>query len=922
LLGRFIDVCNAVAYAHSRGVLHRDLKPGNIMLGKFGETLVVDWGLAKVVGRGLSATQASDAADEGTLQPSSGSGVAETLAGSAIGTPSYMSPEQAAGRVADLGPATDVYSVGATFYTLLTNRSPVEAADTVEILHKVQRGEVGFADPAQPANPGRIPAPLVAICRKAMMPNPQDRYVSPLALAEDIEHWLADEPVRAYAEPWTVRAGRWVRRHRTAVTGAVAAVSVAMVCLAVATVLLSAARDSELQAKLLAEQNEKRAQEQRDKARARFVLARDAVDRYHTQVSDSHELQAAGLEKLRTRLLETAAAFYEKFVQEDEADASVDAERGHAYRRLGKIYQATGRHADADKAFLQCLAIRQRLADDHPGEVEFQAQLAGAHYFLGWLYQNIGRNDEAERHLLRSLSLWEPVLATRPGDLDFRGYQAHAYHDLGALYLKLGKRDLARDALEKAVAIRSQLSLEAPDNDTVRSGLMRGHTALGSLHVDGGRLAQAAKSYAQALQIAQQLVDKYPDSPLYLSDLALAHYNQGYACRGLGQRTKAERAFQEALKLQERLVGEHPTVVDHQFHLGNTQNMLGMVNADMQRLAAADTFYKDATATREKLFHAYPHVPEYAIELGGSYCNRGSLLRHLGNYGAATDLLLKARQTLEAVLSKDNRQDQAQRYLLEVYMSLGSAYGLQGRKQEGEEACQRAVEALEQRVRDFPGPTRDVLLLGGAWCNYGNRLFENDKPQPAVDAYTRAIDTLEGLLKTDPKYAQAHEFLANSLFARGRTLSKSLKRHADALADADRLVAMADDSKRDAARAVRAIFVARSGKHREAALEALDVGGKDSVIPLTLVNSAFAHAIAATVVRTDEQLAAAERDRLAEEYAAQAVALLSRAAAKDYYKAPAARAQLKTDPELAVLQARPDFKKLLADLEKPKKSAD
>src|SRR5262249_53390320 len=124
LLGRFVDVCNAVAYAHSRGVLHRDLKPGNVMLGKYRETLVVDWGLAKVVARDVPA--GGDGTGEATLRPSSGSGMAETLYGSAVGTPAYMSPEQAVGRLDQLGPATDGYGVGATLYTGRTGRAPVE----------------------------------------------------------------------------------------------------------------------------------------------------------------------------------------------------------------------------------------------------------------------------------------------------------------------------------------------------------------------------------------------------------------------------------------------------------------------------------------------------------------------------------------------------------------------------------------------------------------------------------------------------------------------------------------------------------------------------------------------------------------------------------------------------------------------------
>src|SRR5262249_44733521 len=137
LLGRLIDVCNAVEYAHSRGVLHRDLKPGNIMLGKYGETLVVDWGLAKATGR----RERSAAADEPTLAPSSGSNSAATMMGPAIGTPEYMSPEQAEGRLDRFGPATDVYGLGATLYSLLTARPPFAGGDYSERLRRVAKGE-------------------------------------------------------------------------------------------------------------------------------------------------------------------------------------------------------------------------------------------------------------------------------------------------------------------------------------------------------------------------------------------------------------------------------------------------------------------------------------------------------------------------------------------------------------------------------------------------------------------------------------------------------------------------------------------------------------------------------------------------------------------------------------------------------------
>ena len=136
LLRRFTDVCNAIDYAHSRGVLHRDLKPGNVIVGKHGETLVVDWGLAKATGK------AEPGSGERTLRPSSASGSAETLPGSALGTPAYMSPEQAEGDLERLGPRSDVYSLGATLYCLLTGRPPFEGEDIGEILRRVQAGDI------------------------------------------------------------------------------------------------------------------------------------------------------------------------------------------------------------------------------------------------------------------------------------------------------------------------------------------------------------------------------------------------------------------------------------------------------------------------------------------------------------------------------------------------------------------------------------------------------------------------------------------------------------------------------------------------------------------------------------------------------------------------------------------------------------
>jgi serine/threonine protein kinase/formylglycine-generating enzyme required for sulfatase activity len=261
LLGRFLDVCNAIAYAHSRGVLHRDLKPGNVLLGRYGETLVVDWGLAKVTGKVEVGTA------EGCLRTSFSGEAAMTQAGKALGTPAYMSPEQALGQLDQLGPASDVYSLGATLYCLLTGRPPAEDQDLGMLLQKVAKGEL---PPPRQVN-ARVPAALEAVCLKAMALRPADRYGSPRALADDLEHWLADEPVSAHHEAWPARLGRWLRRHQalTAATGALLLTTV--VALAAGTVLLGRAQ----QKTVTALENEERARKGRALAQVDALVKAD-----------------------------------------------------------------------------------------------------------------------------------------------------------------------------------------------------------------------------------------------------------------------------------------------------------------------------------------------------------------------------------------------------------------------------------------------------------------------------------------------------------------------------------------------------------------------------------------------------------------------------------------------------------------------
>ena len=411
LIKRLVAVCNTIAYAHSRGVLHRDLKPKNIMLDKYDETLVVDWGLARPFGR----SEADRALGEETLTPSSGSSGSGSPTAGVVGTPAYMSPEQADGRWDLVGPPSDVYSLGATLYVLLTGRAPFEGRHVGEVLDRVRRGE--FPPPRQ-VRPW-VPGSLDAVCRKSMALKIEDRYPTALALAEDLEHWLADEPVTAYRDPLGVRLARWGRRHRTAAVSATALLVMAAAAMTVTTVLVERQKREVVRQKTLAEVN--------------YRYARDAVDQMLTKVGEVDLADVPQMEPVRRKLLEEARQFYLAFLGQRGDDPATRLEAGRAHRRLGDIQEMLGDHVGAEQSYRQALGLHQPLVEESPAEPAFRQDLASDSSQIGVVLKKANRFQEAERALRAALDLRVQLAVEAPDCLDRRQALADALYQWGAL---------------------------------------------------------------------------------------------------------------------------------------------------------------------------------------------------------------------------------------------------------------------------------------------------------------------------------------------------------------------------------------------------------------------------------------------------------------------------------------------------------
>lgn len=339
LLDRFIDLCNALEYAHSHGIVHRDVKPANVMLGKFGETLLVDWGLAKVIGADEEAPPTSHLA--WTPLPDADS--TSTRAGSAVGTPAYMSPEQATGQLEAIGPPSDVYNLGATLYQVLTGLPPHgEETDLGVLLAKIEQGRLTPPDQRAPW----LPKPLVSICLRAMQPRAEHRYRSARALADDLESWLADEPVDAHHESHFERVGRWMRNHRSLVMAIAAAHFVAAVAIVVGLIGWN-----HFQSRRIEDQMAIRQQQQQR-------LTEISAAASSARQSAAAELRAGRYSSART-FLDTAVA-----ALNDEPSLAAELQAAQTQQqRVAQLvdYYRLSRAAEEEIAFQNDTAARRRL---------------------------------------------------------------------------------------------------------------------------------------------------------------------------------------------------------------------------------------------------------------------------------------------------------------------------------------------------------------------------------------------------------------------------------------------------------------------------------------------------------------------------------------------------------------------------------
>jgi serine/threonine-protein kinase len=750
LLRQFLDVCNAIDYAHSRGVLHRDIKPGNVIVGTHGETLVVDWGLAKPLGRVEPGIESG----ERTLLPLSGGGSASTLPGSALGTPGYMSPEQAQGDLENLGPRTDVYSLGATLYCLVTGKPPFEG-DIADVIRLVQKGQ--FLRPRQ-LDPS-IDRALESICLKAMAQSPPDRYSSARALADDVERWMADEAVSAWREPWTRTLMRWLTRHRVGVTAAGAAALVALAgtaavlgvqtranaALSAANVNLAVANSKVTSANAdLAAANERE--------RARFELAQEAIRTFHTGVSKDVLLKQDEFKALRTKLLRGARAFYHKLeaLLQGHEDRESRLALGRAYLEVGDLTLQLESIDESKLVLRRALNLFEALCRENPADEASQHALALADRALWMVSGMVGQSDEGFAAVTRSSELFRKLATAHPADRQLRKDWAESER-LVAVSLDIRNRHTeAIEAIERARSIYETRGKEDSTRDGPELGLQEIHAVRAMLLNHAGRRDEAISAYVQARELGEQLFRASPDDPEIGHELARTTGNMGVFLSTIGRRADALACFERALEVLKAAGGANPNTFLFPAASAWMEFARGIELIHLGRDDEALEALGRARAAREILMRANPAVVRNRSQLSGIHLQISGVHRRAGRMPQALESLERARDLAASLVRSHPAEPGYQSDLAWVYAEFGELHATQHHIDQVLSWFDQALRIARHLAASYPATPSLQSELGGLILRRGVALERCGRFAQAVSDFRESIAVLRGLKSPSP----------------------------------------------------------------------------------------------------------------------------------------------------------------------------
>lgn len=578
-------LARAIHFAHQHGIMHRDLKPGNIMLGKNGQPKIGDFGLAKQFEKEITHTRTGDI----------------------LGTPTYMAPEQATGDSKVIGPLSDVYALGVIFYEMLTGRPPFRGINTLETLKMICSKDPVSPRQLQPS----IPRDLETICLKCMEKSPTRRYGSAADLAEDLLRFQSHRPILARRANIGERLGKWVRRHPFP------AALVGVIFLAILTIgVLSVWSNASL--RFFAK-----------KADMRSRMARSVVDDLYSQFAEEWLAEEPHKDPVRQKFLEQALRLYQEFAEESRADPDMRCETARAHFRLGQIHRILNQHEKAQSAYQQAIFIQEDLCIQYPTVLQYPQDLGNSRNWLGELLHQLGKLEAAEDSLRKANEIQENLLNGARQNQGYRNEIARSNYNLAIVLMDTNRPQEAEGNLTKAFSLLEGLHGEFPEVADYRHEWARCFINRGVLNKGNRFFLQAEKDYQQAIELLRPLVAAFskkeesiqgPFRAVYRTDLAVAHRNLGNLLWSQNRFADALRELTQAMEILKRLVTDFPNRPAYQKKLADTYNSLGSVASSFKNFTDGENHYREARDLFNNLVQEHPDVIEYqqllAIAIG------------------------------------------------------------------------------------------------------------------------------------------------------------------------------------------------------------------------------------------------------------------------------------------------------------------
>ncbi len=733
LLRRLIDACNAIHYAHEHGVLHRDIKPDNIMVGNYGETLVVDWGLAKLMQSGDRESDTPTGLPK--IHPSSSR--TNTVAGSAVGTPIYMSPEQAHGRHEELDGRTDIYSLGAVLFNIASGAYPVEGKSVIEVVQNVRKGNVRSLIDVCP----RAPRPLDSICRKAMATDPDERYRTAVELADDIDRWMNDDVVQAHIghETATERAGRLIRRYRSwTISGAVALLTITVVAL-VAAVLINSAKKKEEVAKDLA-------REAREDAVARYQDSRSAIDTWLVQSSDALAF-FPGAQSVRQRLLQLATEDYERLSSIDSRDPELELERGRALVKLGDLLQLQEDYPGAMEKYALAQRVLATKIDDDTLNQAFRVEHANVHTRFGLALAAQQQPTEAEQQFQLAIRGLEPLASD--SDPDAIRLLAVAFVNDGELAIDLGDRERAVKQLELAV---EQYQRVASTERRAALGLARAYELLGRISIDRGMHPEAISIFNDAVKVLVPLVESEPDHPEYLDALASLYISEASSFRVRGLEQPLADSLEQALGYYRALDLAMPDLPRYRENLAITLIDLGLARHESGQNPAAEPLLDEARSVLSELTSRYGTVARFRQRLGACLDALGQVqMERYQDVNQAATNLANAAVTYDE-LTKTGADEPGNFQRMAVALShYAAALDRQGMHEQSATNFQQAIAILQELIQIDGALPEYQHALAIVHLRYAETLHAR-QDETSLQQYQLSIDRLNQIEQRPASY--------------------------------------------------------------------------------------------------------------------------------------------------------------------------